>query len=318
MRTPTALAFAAVLGLAAGSACSAPLSEKQQAAIRQEVSRAVQDCLAACDRVDYAAALKFAADVPEFRFADIDGKQYDYAGFKKLVTDQFTGLSAAKCTTRNQEILVLGPDTALVIWHGAIDLTQKDGPGLRSDPYNVTFLFKRLGGAWKIVTQHESGLAFAPTDAAIRQEVSQALKDYFAVCEHLDLAAQLGFHADVPEFRFADIDGKEYDYAGFRKLVTDLFAGLSTLKCTAQNQEILVLSPDAALVIWHGVLAFTQKDGSALRWDDYNGTFLFRRIGGAWKIAYQHESGLPPQPVAPQPAKPAPAPTGAKMEVSRP
>ena len=55
------------------------------------------------------------ADFSEFRYADIDGKQYDYAGFAKLVTEVFAGLSAQKPTMRSQEILVLGPDTVLVI-----------------------------------------------------------------------------------------------------------------------------------------------------------------------------------------------------------
>lgn len=162
MKTPTVLALAAVLGLAAVSAFSAPLSEQKQAAIRQEVGQVMQDYTAACEHIDCAAALSFAADVPEFRYADTDGKQYDYAGFKKLVAEFFAGFSAQKATTRNQDILVLDPDTALVIWHGAIDLTQKDGSVLRADPYNATFLFKRLGGTWKIVFQHESGLPPQP------------------------------------------------------------------------------------------------------------------------------------------------------------
>jgi steroid delta-isomerase-like uncharacterized protein len=166
MKTPITFSLAAVLGLAAVSACSAPLSEKKQAAIRQEVSQVMQDYIAACERVDCAAAMKFAADVPEFRFADIDGKQYDYAGFNRFSTEFWAGLSAMKITNpRNQEILVLGPDTALVIWHGALDVTQKGGSALRWDDYSVTFLFKRLGGAWKIVFQEESGLPPQPIAA---------------------------------------------------------------------------------------------------------------------------------------------------------
>jgi hypothetical protein len=69
-------------------------------------------------------------------------------------------------------------------------------------------------------------------------------------------------------------------------------------------------------VIWHGAVDLIQKDGSVLRCDPYNATFLFERFGGTWKIVFQHESGLPPQPVAPQPAKPIETPAGAKTEVS--
>lgn len=158
MKAPTALTLAALLGLATVSAFSAPLSDKEQTVIRQEVSQVLQEHISGAEHVDCAAALKFAADVPEFRYADSDGKQYDYAGYKKVTTDLLAGMSAIKVVTRNQEILVLGPDTALVIWHGAVDLTQKDGSVLRADPYNAGFLFKRFGGTWMMVFQQESCL----------------------------------------------------------------------------------------------------------------------------------------------------------------
>jgi ketosteroid isomerase-like protein len=165
MKTTTALALAAVLGLTAIPALATPLSEKKQAAIRQEVVQAMQDLIAAVEHADCAAALKFTADVPEFRFADIDGQQYDYAGFKKLTTEAFAGLSALKFP-RNHDILVLGPDTVLVLWHGALGMTQKDGSALHWDNYSITSLFKRLGGTWKIVFQHESGLPAQPAKTA--------------------------------------------------------------------------------------------------------------------------------------------------------
>jgi hypothetical protein len=61
-----------------------------------------------------------------------------------------------------------------------------------------------------------------------------------------------------------------------------------------------------------------QKDGPVLRADPYNAGFLFKRLGGTWKIVFQQESCLPPQPFAPQPAKPAVTPADAKTGVSKP
>lgn len=166
MKAPIASALVALLAFAAGSAFSATLSEKQQTAIRQEVTQVMQDYLATSEHLDCAGVLRFHADVPEFRYADIDGKQYDYAASTKNTTDLFAGLSALKCTLRSQDILVLGRDTALAIWHGAVDLIQKDGSVLRANPYNAAFLFRRFGGTWKIVYQHESGLPPQPAKPA--------------------------------------------------------------------------------------------------------------------------------------------------------
>ena len=172
----TLLTLLAAAGLA-GAALSAPLTEKEQAAIRQEVTAVMQDYTVACERVDFAGALKFAAESPEFRYADTDGKLYDYPAFKKLLGEIFAPFTAQKAFTQRQEITVLGPDAALVAWHGALELTQKDGAVLRSDPYNVTCVFKRLGGAWKIVYQHESGLPPQPVASASAGAAIAPLKD---------------------------------------------------------------------------------------------------------------------------------------------
>jgi steroid delta-isomerase-like uncharacterized protein len=214
MKTSTVLTLAAVLGLAAVSACSAPLSEKKQAAIRQELTQVMQDYTAACEHVDCAAAMKFAADVPEFRYADIDGKQYDYAGFNKVSTDFFAGFSAMKATTRNQEILVLGADTAFVIWHGACDLIQKDGTVLRSDPYNITCLFKRFDGTWKFVFSQESGVPFQPGPP-------QAAKPAPAPSVGVLTSPQAANEAVVREF-FAAIDRN--DFGKLKELSADDFS----------------------------------------------------------------------------------------------
>ena len=153
----TVLSLAALLGFAAGSAFAADLTEKHQAAIREEVARAMQNFVAACERADLAGTLAFMADVPEFRYADPEGKLLDYPAAKQGLTEWFGGCSAQRVLTQRQEILVLGPDAALVAWHGALELVLKNGTVLRADPYNATFLFKQFGGAWKIAYQHESG-----------------------------------------------------------------------------------------------------------------------------------------------------------------
>lgn len=186
-------------------------------------------------------------------------------------------------------------DAAVVTGRNTIKAQYKGKDA--SGQWRWTDTWIKRGGVWQCVATHSSKIAAPPTDeTAIRQEVSQILKDYIAACEHVDSAAALGFVADVPEFRYSDIDGKQYDYAAFSKLVTDVFAGLSAQKATTRNQEILVLGPDTALVIWHGAMDAVQKDGSALRWPDYNFTGLFKRFGGTWKIVFQHESSLPPSP----------------------
>ena len=54
----------------------------------------------------------------------------------------------------------------------------------------------------------------ASQQAAIKQEVIQMLHGMLAAEEHLDAGAVWAVHADVPDYWWANVDGKLYDFAG--------------------------------------------------------------------------------------------------------
>jgi hypothetical protein len=118
------LVLAALLGLSAESAFAAGLTEKQQAAIRREVIATVQGMFAAEERLDSAAAWARHADVPGYWWADIDGQLYNNAGAKKAWTDHIANCTRLKSTTGREEVMVLGPDLAFYLWHGAVEATS--------------------------------------------------------------------------------------------------------------------------------------------------------------------------------------------------
>jgi hypothetical protein len=60
-------------------------------------------------------------------------------------------------------------------------------------------------------------------------------------------------------------------------------------------------------VVWQGGFLTMMKDGTVMKCDSYAATFLFKRTGNAWKIIYDHESGVPPQSVPPAAAQAAAA-----------
>jgi ketosteroid isomerase-like protein len=154
--------LAAGLGFAANSAFAADLTQTQQTAIRQEVDQFMKAWIAAWERLDLETAMKGEADTPDFLYADVDGNQYDKAGLRKLCVDMVAFCSAEKVITQKERIYVLASDAALYAWHGAVELIQKDGTVMRVDPYNASFLLKRIEGSWKIVLQHESALPPQP------------------------------------------------------------------------------------------------------------------------------------------------------------
>jgi len=61
----------------------------------------------------------------------------------------------------------------------------------------------------------------------------------------------------------------------------------------------MVLGPDAAYYLWHGAAEATQKNGVSATVDPWTARYLWRRIGGAWKIVGGQESYAPPPPLPP-------------------
>lgn len=156
------LSLATLLGLVACSAFADDLPATQQAAIKQEVIQLLHGMLAAEERLDADAVWACHADVPGYLWADIDGKLYDFAGTKKSWADYYAVCAKLKFTTKREEVLVLGPDTACYLWHGAADITGKDGAVSRVDPWTARYVCRRIGGAWKIVGGQESSLPPQP------------------------------------------------------------------------------------------------------------------------------------------------------------
>jgi ketosteroid isomerase-like protein len=167
-----AWSLAALLGLAAGAAYAADLTETQQAAIRQEVIAAVQSMFAAEQRLDANAVWTFHADVPGYLWADINGQLYDYAGAKKVWIDYIANCAKLTSTTKREEVMVLGPDLAFYLWHGSVDATQKDGAVFHNEVWTARYLCRRINGAWKIVGGQESSAPPQPVNPAVASPAS--------------------------------------------------------------------------------------------------------------------------------------------------
>lgn len=162
------LASAALATALAFTGCAkkgAPLTEAQQATIRAEVLQAVKPMFTAFEKVDASTVLKVSLDGPDFELLMPDGKAFTFAGFKKDGSEFFASLSGQKLVPQKEKVIVLAPDAALYLWQGRYDMTQKDGAVLRSDPYAITYLYRKVEGKWMFVYGHESGLPHQPVKA---------------------------------------------------------------------------------------------------------------------------------------------------------
>jgi ketosteroid isomerase-like protein len=153
-----ALSLATVFGLVASSAFAAPLSEKQQATIKQEVEQTMQSLLQNFSRADIDGILKFYSDDPGFLAPDPEGKISDNPTFRKATREFFQTVSSETIQTKHQDVRILAADTVVLAWQGSFQTQMKDGAVLKCDSYAATFVFRRIGNEWKIIYDHESGL----------------------------------------------------------------------------------------------------------------------------------------------------------------
>lgn len=280
-----------------------------EATVKREVAETMRALLAAFSRSDIETVLSFFADDPDFRAINDEGKVSDSTVFRNSNREFFANVAGETIETRSQTIRVIDTDTAVLSWHGAFQTRMKDGTTLKCDSYGATFVFGRTDRGWRVISDHESGAALvvagtAGSADATRQEVTRTIAAFKDAVENVDLAAILALAADVPEFRYVMPDGVVTDFAAWKQGHSDYFATVTAHRLIEKTQQIAMLAPDTAQVTWQGAMDIVPKDGPVLRVDPFAATFLFRRIGGAWKLVAQHESGLPPQPVTP-PATPS-------------
>jgi hypothetical protein len=140
--------------------------------------------------------------------------------------------------------------------------------------------------------------------AVIRQEVLQAMKPLWTACEKMDPAIMTKYCLDGPDFAFAMPDGKVHTFAEFSKLWAEMIPQIPAQKLVIRSEKVIVLAPDAVLYCWQGGNDMIQKDGAVLRADPMAGTYLLRKVDGAWKGTYLHESSLPMAPVKPTEPEP--------------
>ncbi|MBI4913712.1 MAG: nuclear transport factor 2 family protein [Acidobacteria bacterium] len=136
------------------------LTEFQKAQVTEEVLAAMKPLAEAFARVDIEAALRMCHRSPDFGLVMPEGKALGFEELRALGKEMAGGLQKQTFTPAREKVIVVSPDAALYCWQGRIDLLQKDGAILRSDPYSLTYLIRKVEGRWSFAYGHESGVPY--------------------------------------------------------------------------------------------------------------------------------------------------------------
>ena len=107
-----------------------------------------------------------------------------------------------------------------------------------------------------------------------------------------------GMFADSLDFLMMGTGGALCDYQTYLGDNVNYLATCSAFKLTTLNREIRVLDHTTAIIAWAYQVEATLKTGEKDVIDHAGASFVFRKMGGAWKVVYYHESSVPPKRIS--------------------
>jgi hypothetical protein len=131
------------------------LTQEQKDQIKKEVKVSLDSIFAKMGRLDVDGALQCYS--PELVVVG-DSSIMDYQTSKKVWTDFFGSVAAANWTPARLEFIVLTKEFVISAWVGKMKLLLKSGDKITIDPLGYTDVFKKVGGQWKAIYEHASGV----------------------------------------------------------------------------------------------------------------------------------------------------------------
>jgi hypothetical protein len=122
----------------------------------------------------------------------------------------------------------------------------------------------------------------------IKGEAKVALDSIFAKWGRLDVEGALQYYS--PELLVVG-DSSLINYEASKKGWMDFASSAATAKWTAVRWEFIVLTKDLVISAWMGKVELLLKSGDKITVDPQGYTDVCKRVGGQWKVIYEHPSG---------------------------
>lgn len=129
---------------------------------------------------------------------------------------------------------------------------------------------------------------------SIAAEIRKSIRKLIRGCEALDTDLAFEIFYDSPEFLMIGTDGTHSDYNVYLDSNIGYLKTCTRFKLATFKEEIRVLDHQTAIFSWAYRAEATLKTGEIDIVDKAGATFVFRKLGGEWKVVYYHESSVPP------------------------
>ncbi|WP_321279150.1 nuclear transport factor 2 family protein [Marinifilum fragile] len=124
----------------------------------------------------------------------------------------------------------------------------------------------------------------------IKSEIQVLLKQIIEDASEVNHEKVMEYYSDQPDF-ISISNGIKSDYTEFHELCKNNYESSKNQIIDNSETIIEVLDAETVLVTLGGKAQVNLKNDDQIKVEPFSITLLFKKMNGAWKITYTHESG---------------------------
>lgn len=138
----------------------------------------------------------------------------------------------------------------------------------------------------------KTNLPLTVTDKeTLKGEIKPVLTQIIENSEKGDLEKAIGPYLNSTEF-IGISNGQVFDFNGLKEGNKQYFDAMKEQKFTETLLKYTFIDKETVIVTWGGSAIAELKDGQKLKIDPFTATLIFKKIEGAWRVLYSHESSV--------------------------
>jgi ketosteroid isomerase-like protein len=163
MKTNVLLTLVAFSFIAYAAQAFSQMTAQEQETVKIEVGGVVNVIFRSLEKMDADALFQSYSDSPDFVLFTTDGSIANFQQARNHHFGWFKSLSSIKVTSFREAYRLLPGNIVLCAWLGKFEMTPVKG-GQMTVSFAITFAFRKIDGAWKVVYQQTAALPPAPQE----------------------------------------------------------------------------------------------------------------------------------------------------------
>lgn len=131
---------------------------QDQETAKKEIREAVGLIFRNLEKMDAEALFQSYSNSMDLIFFTTDGSILNLQEAKNHHTAWFSSLTSLKVTPLSDDFRFLPGGDVICSWTGKFEMTMMSGDKYVINKFGITFIFRKINNAWKVIYQHSSAL----------------------------------------------------------------------------------------------------------------------------------------------------------------